>query len=268
MRVVVSKSWFGRLGVLTGLACLAAAWLDVVGPGAAWLGFGLLLAALAAFLRGVFDLGWGFFLPALTHGAPEGNEIALTFDDGPDPELTPRVLEALARHQARACFFVIGRQVEQNPDLTRRIVAEGHLIANHSYSHPWCVNFFTSARLEAEIRECQAAIRRATGLTPAFYRPPMGQTSPSLARALERTGLTAVGWSARGFDTRWSAPRARRRILAQVSAGGVVLLHDSPAGRGLADSLAALLEEIEARGFAFTRLDALLHRPAYQGGVA
>ncbi len=180
---------------------------------------------------GVFRPASPWLLPVLTHGPRRGNKVALSFDDGPDAQMTPQVLDALAEHGARASFFVIGQHVEANPELTQRIVAEGHELGNHSYAHSRWLNFRGVAAMRAEIEKAMTVLepyRKSAGTVgQALYRPPIGLKNPPLARVVQDLQLKVVAWSVHSRDTRMRDPeRIAARVLARLRPGDIILMHD------------------------------------------
>lgn len=158
--------------------------------------------------------------------------VALTFDDGPDPAVTPQVLDLLDRYQAKASFFCIAAAVQQHPDLVREIIARGHSVENHSHSHSPLFAFWGSGRMRQDIEQLQQAVQGITGTWPRFFRPTAGFRNPLLDGVLARTGLYLVMWTRRGFDTRCrSAHTVRERLLRGLRAGDILLLHDGNAAR-------------------------------------
>jgi len=156
-----------------------------------------------------------------------GAAVALTFDDGPDPEGTPPVLEALAERGAGATFFVLGSHVAERPELARRIEAEGHELALHGMQHRRH-DTLSAAEAERELTSGVEAIEAATGRRPAWYRPPFGASSPTLAAVCRRLGLRLAYWSAWGQD--WEEATAQRiaaLVERDLTPGAIVLLHDS-----------------------------------------
>jgi len=180
--------------------------------------------------------------------------VALTFDDGPAEGTTPRVLAVLREKNVRATFFLVGLKVEKSPELARRTGLDGHVIGNHTYSHPPLFCFLAPGRLRQEITRAQEAIVEATGQRPMHFRSPVGLRHPLLGPTLERAGLAFVLWSLRSYDTRSHTPESlRRRILDRVRPGTIVLLHDRP-GPGSEAMIAALPEVIDrlrADGYTF-----------------
>lgn len=189
----------------------------------------------------------------LPEDAARRREVALTFDDGPDPEVTPRVLDLLDGAGAKATFFCIGRRVEARPDLAAEIVRRGHGIENHTWSHPNTFALHLPPAQRREILRTQEAIERAVGRAPTLFRPPAGFRNPFTERELWLAGLTLASWTRRGYDTVVKEPLPiLRRLLARLSAGDVLLLHDGSAvtGRGnpvVLEVLPRLLEELADR---------------------
>lgn len=149
----------------------------------------------------------------------------LTFDDGPDPENTPRLLDLLGTYGVKAMFFVVGEQVARQPALVQRIVAEGHRIGNHSWSHPWLVRL-SRRRIEEEIERCQRAVEDAAGVSPRYVRPPYGQRDFRVNRVFRERGLTPVLWSRNLRDYHGSRAEVLAKRLGRVQPGEVVLCHD------------------------------------------
>jgi len=161
---------------------------------------------------------------------PEVKQIALTFDDVPDPRFTPKVLDILKKHGVKATFFVVGSRAKKHPELLRRIHHEGHIIGNHSYSHTPQLTVSLKKNLEADFRRCNDIIKTLTGAEVRFFRPPFGVTNPRYAKVLKKLDLQSVGWSLRSFDTVIKDPqRLLRRITKKLENGSIVLLHDTQA---------------------------------------
>jgi len=163
---------------------------------------------------------------------PQPNHLALTFDDGPNPAATPQLLEVLARHHARATFFLIGDFVRKEPALTREIAAAGHVIGNHTMTHPW-LPFHSASRIRAELAGCNAALEDTLGRKVGLFRPPHGARRPAVLQAARELGLQTVQWNLIVGD--WSAPsadiilsRLERGIAKnrQRGRGTNVVLHD------------------------------------------
>lgn len=186
-------------------------------------------------------------------GTAGGRVVHLTFDDGPNPAHTPAILDLLARYDAEAVFFVIGNAVAAHPELARRIVAEGHRLGNHSWSHPSLAGR-SRGFVEDQLLRTQRAVGEAAGVRPSCLRPPYGDSDANLLRWSGELGLQVVRWSVDPFD--WRDPGARTiaaRVLADTGPGSVVLLHDGPRDRAqTVDALALVLAELSDRGYRFT----------------
>lgn len=146
---------------------------------------------------------------------PDANEIALTYDDGPNDVATERLLEVLARHDVHATFFLIGSFVRQRPGLVRSIAAAGHLIGNHTMTHPWLL-WQSSARIRQELAGCNSILEDTLGAPVRFFRPPHGARRPVVLRTARELDLTAVQWNITAFD--WN-PIPAEEILHHVTRG-------------------------------------------------
>jgi peptidoglycan/xylan/chitin deacetylase (PgdA/CDA1 family) len=188
----------------------------------------------------------------LPESATQRREVALTFDDGPDPEVTPKVLDILDAHHAKASFFVIGNKAAECPELVREIVKRGHSIENHSRGHSSAFGFFAWTGLRKDIGAAQEIIAGITGHAPGFFRSPMGIRNPMLDPVLAHLGLRYITWTRRGFDTVARNPAVvLERLTRNLSAGDILLLHDRRTGDRHAmvlDVLPALLDRIAAAG--------------------
>ena len=170
-------------------------------------------------------------LPSPASAAAQ-SAVAITIDDGPDPEVTPRVLDLLDARGSRATFFCIGERVARHRALVRAIVARGHAVENHSYRHLHRFSFLGPRALAQEIGRTQEAITEASGDTAQFFRAPAGLRNPFLEPVLARAGLRLVSWTRRGFDTvSGSAERVLGKLAHHLGAGDILLLHDGHAAR-------------------------------------
>jgi peptidoglycan/xylan/chitin deacetylase (PgdA/CDA1 family) len=207
-----------------------------------------------------FDATSGFLGPVVSRlpaAAAARGEIALTFDDGPDPEVTPRLLDILDAHSARATFFCIAHEAQRHPALARAIVARGHGIENHSLAHSIAIGFFGWGRLRREIEDAQQILADITGTLPHYYRPPFGVRTPLTEPVLARLGLHCVGWNVRSYDTvDESSARVAARVLRGMAPGSIVLMHDGVRVRqrrpgieaSVLEALPRVLQAIGARG--------------------
>ncbi|MGQ3675266.1 polysaccharide deacetylase family protein [Xanthobacter sp. TB0139] len=183
--------------------------------------------------------------------------VALTFDDGPNPATTPKLLDMLKARGVHATFFVLGTRAAENPALLRRMIAEGHEIGNHSWNHPQLPKI-SRAAADKQIADASAAIERATGKKPRYLRPPYGAMTPALRSHLEQKyGLTFVYWSVDPLD--WknrNAKTVRERILAKARPGSIILLHDIHATSVAA--MPELLDTMLAKGYRFATVSELI----------
>lgn len=168
----------------------------------------------------------------LPTAAAARNEIALTIDDGPDPVVTPQVLDLLDRYAVQATFFCIGEKAARYPDLCLEIVRRGHAVENHSQLHRHCFSLMGRSGIRRELQAAQDTLTSITGQRPLFFRAPAGLRNPFLDPVLSSLGLQLASWSARGFDT-WvgDAQRVKNKLLHGLRAGAILLLHDGNAAR-------------------------------------
>ena len=183
----------------------------------------------------------------INSGPGFGNRLALTFDDGPTPGVTERVLADLSKYNLHATFFLIGSKVDASPALTRRIVAEGHDVANHTYTHPRLAGMSDSA-VDQQLSKTQEAIIRATGITPVWFRPPYGAFRREQGSIAAKLGLGVAYWSVDPKD--WSQPGASAiasRVLSASQPGSIILLHDLHSQT--ADAVPAIFSGLIERAF-------------------
>ena len=204
-----------------------------------------------------------FFVPVLDRLATRDRVVALTFDDGPDPVVTPRVLDMLAAHGARATFFVLGERAARYPEMIRRIHAEGHTVGTHTQRHQLWFHFGSPRYVQREIEDAIAVVTDILATRPTLFRPPQGLRTPQFASGFRRTpGLTCVTWSVRGLDSRATTAGAIvARVTPGLEPGAIVTLHDGTGLGGASDrapTLAALTEilrECQSRGLRCVALD-------------
>ena len=194
--------------------------------------------------------------------------VAITIDDGPDPTITPRVLELLESHGACATFFCIGERVLRYPDLAQEIVRRGHVIENHSQHHRRNFSLLGPGGMNSEVSRAQESIFRVTGSSPQFFRAPAGLRNPFLDPVLARLKLRLASWTRRGFDTvSADADAVLRRLINALQAGDILLLHDGNAARTrrgqavILEVLPHLLDALTARGLKPVTLRAALALP-------
>ena len=190
--------------------------------------------------------------------------VALTFDDGPDPDGTPRILDRLAKRGVRATFFVIGEAAQRHPEVVRRIVAEGHALGNHTYTHVRCTEL-TPEEFAAELARTNEALREICGLDAPVFRPPWGAIRPAQVLALAREGRSAALWSVDSRDYRGATAADIVQRCAGLSRGDIVLMHDRfPA---TVEALPRLLDLMEAKGLLGVSLEAARTEQDREEGV-
>ncbi len=181
---------------------------------ATWAGFESMWPTLHAYGRSFIGL------------PPGTRQLALTYDDGPNDPCTLQLIEVLARHDVKATFFVLGKFVEQKPDIVRALVAAGHVIGNHSWDHPRLI-FASDAELRSQVERTQTAVFDARGVTPTLFRPPYGGRRPGTLQAVRKLGLEPVMWNVTCYD--WKATSADKvfaHAQRQIRGGDIILMHD------------------------------------------
>ncbi|MFT3736763.1 MAG: polysaccharide deacetylase family protein [Rhodocyclaceae bacterium] len=194
----------------------------------------------------------GWLGPNLLRLPDPQQRVAITIDDGPDPAVTPKVLDILDQHDVKASFFCVGEKVRQHPELAREIVARGHTLENHTDRHPHSFSVMGPKSIRKEIVSAQDIIRDATGFTPRYFRAPAGLRNAFLNRILFQNGLKQASWTRRGFDTVETNPdKVLARLTHKLAAGDILLLHDgNAAGKTpiILEVLPRLLERIAQKG--------------------
>jgi peptidoglycan/xylan/chitin deacetylase (PgdA/CDA1 family) len=230
-----------------------------------WIGGGLLanhaVLTIAGFAPRSALIGPN--IARLPRAAAVRREVALTFDDGPDPEITPRVLDLLDAAGMKASFFLIGERAARHPRLAREIVDRGHAVENHSHRHAACFAFYGIGKALRDIDQAQHAIADAAGSAPLYFRAPFGIRSPLLEPALAGVGLRYVSWTRRGLDTvDRNANKVLDRLARGLAAGDVLLLHDGVVSRATSGettvlpALRVLLGRLAERGLTSVTLRA------------
>jgi peptidoglycan/xylan/chitin deacetylase (PgdA/CDA1 family) len=213
----------------TGLLALTGTTLLGKPPSLGW-ALSALVAYVALILCSVFVLRWRVFVDAVVR-LPRGTRgVALTFDDGPHPVWTPRILGVLSRYGVKATFFVIGRKAEEHPDVVRALLDAGHSVALHSYDHDRLFALRGERRVREDLERGLASLEKITGERPVLFRPPIGHTNPIISRVAEALGLIVVGWTVGARDGIASArvDDVVARVRRELRDGAIVLLHDSP----------------------------------------
>ena len=209
---------------------------------------------------GVFVLKMQLYVDAVIGGPKDARGVALTFDDGPDPETTPAVLDALDSVGAKATFFVIAKKAEACPELVKEMLARGHTIGLHSYAHDRLFALRREAFVRSDLQTGIATLEKLTGARPVWFRPPIGHTNPIIARVATELGLVVVGWSvsARDGTARATLDGCLARVRAGLRDGAIVLLHDASERRDFAPLapklVPSVLEAIQAENLSVVPL--------------
>lgn len=210
---------------------------------------------------GSYQIRANYFITSIHKGKKKA--IALTFDDGPDPENTPRILEILREKQVKATFFVIGKKVEKYPELLHQIDREGHTIGNHSYSHHYLIALFSTDRLRKDLKRCNDIICETLGKSPAFFRPPFGVTNPRYRTVLKESKLQSIGWSLRSFDTRAKNKyQLIQQVIPKLQKRDIILLHDNLSVT--ADALEDLIEHCRSKNIDIRPLPEIINKEPYE----
>jgi peptidoglycan/xylan/chitin deacetylase (PgdA/CDA1 family) len=243
----------------------------ILGPVPLAIAVGAFVAYVALIGCGVAFLRLGMFVDVIWRGPREARGVALTFDDGPSPEHTPRVLDLLDGAGVKATFFVLGKKAADHPDLVREIAARGHTLGVHGFVHDRFLSLRKPDTVGDDLAEAIATVEAITGVRPTLFRPPVGLTSPRIARALEWFDLVVVGWTVRGLDGVRSAKadRVAARVVPKLADGAIVLLHDAaerddyrPASL---DALPRILAAMRAKDLEGVGLDAWITAPSPMG---
>jgi peptidoglycan/xylan/chitin deacetylase (PgdA/CDA1 family) len=233
-------------------------YLQVGRPAYGW----LLLVYVTVLFCGSYFVRLGFFMKSVCSAKTTNKVLALTFDDGPDKEKTARILDILKEHNMPAAFFCIGKNIPGNEAVLNRIVAEGHIIGNHSYSHHRFFDLFSSKKMQEDLQRMSRVCQDITGLWPRFFRPPYGVTNPNVKKAVLRGGFTPIGWTIRSYDTIIKNPeKLENKILHALKPGAILLLHDT--SDTTLQMLPQLLQGIRNNGYQIIRLDKMINLIPY-----
>ena len=201
-----------------------------------------------------------------TGNSASRRQIALPYDDGPNDPHTLRLLEVLAKHDVLATFFLIGRYVQQRPDIAREVIRSGHILGNHTFTHPLLI-FKNDAEIRKELQQCRQSLLDAVGGHSNFFRPPFGGRRPGTLRIARDMGLEPIMWNVTGYD--WNAPPAaviEGKISNRMRGGDVILLHDGGHKQMGADRsqtvLASdhLISRYKAEGYEFVTVPKMMEK--------
>jgi peptidoglycan-N-acetylglucosamine deacetylase len=222
-----------------------------------WIALPLGLIYLIMLVIGSVMINSGFYLEALCKGITNEKVVALTFDDGPDEKFTRIILDILDKQQVTATFFMIGSKAEKQQELLRQVVAKGHVIGNHSYSHAFFFDLFGRKKMEQDLLKAERVIMKVTGKRPEFFRPPYGVTNSVLAKVAKKLNYKVIGWSVRSLDTvKKDEDEIVKRIKKGLHPGAVILMHDDR--EITAKVLEKVILMIKAEGYQFVGMEAMI----------
>lgn len=254
---------FRNTNIIFGLLLISLAGYHIVYGGISpwWYVLLIFIYSLIVFY-GCYYIGSNFFMKIICSSKTGKKEIAITFDDGPATQYTPELLAILKEHQVQAAFFCIGKRIAGNEQLLQQVYNEGHVIGNHSYSHHFWFDMYSSAKMSADLSMMDDAMQSVTGQRPKLFRPPYGVMNPNLKKAIIRGGYIPIGWNLRSMDT---VVKDEQQLLAKakkgIRPGGILLFHDT--SKTTLNILSDFLKEVKNQGYSVTRLDKMLHLQPY-----
>ena len=197
------------------------------------------------------------FMPVVCRTLTKKKQIAITFDDGPVEKNTALVLDVLKCNNITATFFCIGKRMNENKELLKRIDEEGHIVGNHSYSHHFFFDFFSTKRLQKELEETNKISQEVIHKKLKLFRPPYGVTTPSLAKVVKQGGYKTIGWSIRSMDTITNDKKKLLDKITKVKPGDIILFHEKVTLT--INVLQAFIDSVKEQGYEIVRLDKLLN---------
>lgn len=221
----------------------------------------LILYSLVVFY-GCYYIGSNFFIKIICSANTDQKEIAISFDDGPASNYTTEILQLLKQDNIKATFFCIGNRIAGNENIVKKIKDDGHIIGNHSYSHHFWFDIFSSEKMLDDLKKMDQETERVTGIVPKLFRPPYGVTNPNLKKAIIKGNYIPVGWSVRSMDT---VIRDEKKLLDKINRslkpGAVFLFHDT--SKTTVNILPEFIREVKKKGYNIIPLDKLLHLVPY-----
>ena len=209
-----------------------------------------------------YDICSQVYIKTLCKADTSEKKIAITFDDGPDTEITPKVMELLDQFNVKATFFCIGKHIEENKEILKSIDQKGHLIGTHSWSHERWFDLYPAEKMKLEIEKTNGLIFETIGKKTKLFRPPYGVTNPSLKKAIKDFNFNTIGWSIRSFDTVNDVKQTLKRIKKKLKPGAVILFHDNR--EQITEILKPFLKFVQSENYKIVPLDELLDIKAYE----
>ena len=212
---------------------------------------------------GSYHIGSGFYLKTICSAKTLQKSIAITFDDGPVKNNTQEILNVLRAENIKATFFCIGNRIAGNENIIHKIIEDGHIIGNHSFSHHFWFSMFSSKKMKDELNQMDEELKRVIGRRPHFFRPPYGVTNPNLKNAILSTNYTVIGWNVRSMDTVIkSENKLLDKICKEIKPGAIFLFHDTSATT--LKILPEFLKKVKLSGYNIASLDNLLNINPYE----
>ncbi|MFT3932030.1 MAG: polysaccharide deacetylase family protein [Chitinophagaceae bacterium] len=222
----------------------------------------LLIVYSLVLFYGSYYVGSNFFMKVLCKRTTTKKQIAISFDDGPVEAYTTEILDLLKTANVPAAFFCIGKNIAGREAILQRIIAEGHVIGNHSYSHHFWFDLFSAKKMKNDLEQMNETVKNVTGLLPKLFRPPYGVTTPNMRKATDALGVTAIGWNIRSMDTVIKEEdKLFDKVSQQLQPGSIVLLHDT--SKATLTMLPRFIEAARDKGYEFVRVDKLLNVSPY-----
>jgi peptidoglycan-N-acetylglucosamine deacetylase len=245
-------------GILVTFLLILQLWVKVP----LYIFFGIVILYCLLLFYGSYNVGSNFFMKVLCSGDTTEKLIAISFDDGPVEQFTPRILEVLKEHNVSAAFFCIGNRVVENDSLLRQVFDQGHLIGNHSYSHTPLFDLLPSRQMLNDVQMTDVVIKESLGFQPKLFRPPYGVTTPAMREVMKKGDYTAVGWNIRSLDTiAKNEKKLLNKLIRLLRPGAIILLHDTQ--KITLSILPHFIQAARNEGYEFIRLDKLLKVSAY-----
>jgi peptidoglycan/xylan/chitin deacetylase (PgdA/CDA1 family) len=241
---------------------------SIVFPAFRLYGIALSLLHIPLFVWGFGNIRSGFFGKVRCCKPEDNTRIALTFDDGPDPDLTPEVLSLLKAYEVSATFFLIAQKAKKHPDIVRSIIDNGHIIACHDLNHSIWSNFRMTKQLLNDIAQACLIIKEVSGLTPLFYRPPVGLMNPHVPKAIKILGMTIIGWSKSAKDMGNRNAQNIKKIGQLAHPGDIVMMHDClpkpELKKEILEAIKKLCASIQQQGLRAVTIDELFGLDPYE----
>jgi peptidoglycan/xylan/chitin deacetylase (PgdA/CDA1 family) len=211
---------------------------------------------------GCYYIGSNFFIKVICSAVTDKKQIAISFDDGPATSFTEEILEVLKRHHIKAAFFCIGNRIAGNEELLLHLYNEDHLIGNHSYSHHFWFDLFSTKKVIADLQLMDTVTKEVIGVKPKLFRPPYGVLNPNIKKAIINGDYTPIGWSVRSFDTVIdNEKKLFNKITASLKPGAIFLFHDT--SQTTLNILPLFIQFVKDKGYEIVRLDKMLHLQPY-----